>query len=130
MTDLEEVSAGGVVRGDKGLLMVRVSGSGVWTFPKGHMEPGETLTETALREVQEETGWLCRIEKPFRTVHYVFSREDRQVQKTVHWYLMSPLKKVGDIDPVEILECRWVLLEEAKTRVVYNSDKEILGALL
>ena len=49
--------AGGIVIGDGGdIAMVRSKNSQSWLFPKGHIEAGETDEETALREIQEETG--------------------------------------------------------------------------
>ena len=54
-----EFSAGGVVVKDGQVLLVRVrnlKGEMIWTFPKGHVEPGETEAEAGVRETQEETG--------------------------------------------------------------------------
>jgi diadenosine hexaphosphate hydrolase (ATP-forming) len=67
------VSAGGVVMGHAGVLLIKVKnlqGQVVWTFPKGHLEPGETAEEAALREVEEETGWRCKILGPLLDVEY------------------------------------------------------------
>src|SRR5262245_15163023 len=61
---VQEVSAGGIVQRDGELLLVKVKnlkGQVVWTFPKGHIEKGETLEQTAEREVLEETGWRCQV---------------------------------------------------------------------
>ena len=62
----KEFSAGGLVRRGGKVLMVKVcnlKGEEVWTFPKGHVEKGETPMEAALREVEEETGWRCRLKE-------------------------------------------------------------------
>ena len=50
-------SAGGVVLNHDGLVLVlRRKTEGTWVLPKGRVEPGESLKQTALREVEEETG--------------------------------------------------------------------------
>jgi len=127
-----EFSSGGVVRDGDKLLMVRVKnleGKLAWTFPKGHIEKGEKALEAALREVEEETGYLCEIVKPFDKVQYWFKREGRLIKKTVAWYLMKPLAKTGTHDADEILETRWVAMDEAANLATYKSDKQILGKL-
>src|SRR3989339_253521 len=63
---MKEISAGGVILVDRKILLVKVknlSGKIVWTFPKGHIEKGETITATAKREVLEETGYKCELIK-------------------------------------------------------------------
>jgi len=106
-----EFSAGGVVREKNQLLMVKVKnleGKITWTFPKGHLEKGETAKEAALREVEEETGYQCEILEPLDKVEYFFKRENQLIKKHVTWFLMKPLKKSGMHDPKEIIETRWV----------------------
>jgi len=127
-----EFSSGGVVQDGAQLLMVKVEnleGRRVWTFPKGHIEKGEKARDAALREVEEETGYLCRIIKPFDKAQYWFKREGQLVKKTVTWFLMEPLRKTGDPDAEEVLESRWVPMEEAETLAKYKSDKHILSKL-
>jgi len=129
---VQETSAGGVVTGPQGLLLVNVrnlAGQVVWTFPKGHLEKGESAEEAALREVEEETGWRCTLKDPLITVRYRFLRDAGPVSKVVHWFRMDPLKKTGTFDPEEILECRWFSLIEATSLLVYKSDLKILKAL-
>jgi mutator protein MutT len=120
------------VQDGQALLMVKVrnlEGEMKWTFPKGHIEKGETASEAALREVEEETGYRCDIVKPFERVQYYFQRGDRITKKTVTWFLMKPLEKTGVHDAEEILETEWVSLEEAKKRAQYKSDKKLLAKL-
>ncbi len=127
-----EFSAGGIVEDAGRLLMVKVrnlEGKELWTFPKGHIEKGETAKEAAVREVEEETGYLCEILKPFDRVQYYFQRDGEITKKTVTWFLMKPIKKVGALDTEEILETEWVSIEEAENRTVYKSDKQLLSRL-
>lgn len=133
-----EVSSGGLVRrgAPPEILMVQVQnlqGKTVWTFPKGHLEAGETPEQAALREVYEETGWECRIapgsKRPFKKVQYFFRRGKELVRKQVIWFLMEPVKKTGSRDPHEILQTRWASFSEAEKLVSYKSDKLLLEEL-
>jgi ADP-ribose pyrophosphatase YjhB (NUDIX family) len=132
MSHATEVSAGGVVLGPEGLLLVKVQnleGRIHWTFPKGHLEPGETAEQAAVREVLEETGWRCRITGSLGTVQYQFRRTGTLVQKTVHWFRMAPEALEGHPDPDEILEARWARPEEARPILSYKSDLDIMTRL-
>ena len=106
-----------------------LSGAMVWTFPKGHPEKGEGDTAAALREVREETGWECQIERLLMDLDYYYTHNNIKTHKTVRWFLMGPLKKSGDFDPVEIKACEWVSLSEARKRISYESDQKLLEAL-
>ena len=119
---MNEFSAGGVIIKDKKLLIVKVknlSGKIVWTFPKGHIEKSETIENTALREVSEETGYICEIIKPLGKTQYSFIHQNKFISKKVAWFLMSPIKKIG-IHDHEILTTRWVKINEAKKYLKYR----------
>jgi ADP-ribose pyrophosphatase YjhB (NUDIX family) len=126
-----EVSAGGVVSRDGKLLLVRVKNlekRKVWTFPKGHLDPGETALEAAIREVREETGWRCRAQGPLYTARYRFRRGKTPVSKVVKWYRMRPQRKVGRPDLDEILSARWVSVSRAEELLSYPSDLKLVSA--
>ena len=129
----KEHSAGGVIREEAGVLLIRMrnlKGEEVWTFPKGHLEPGETPEAAALREVAEETGWECEITGPLCSAHYSFTREGVPVEKDVTWFLMRRVGGDGvPRTPDEILDMRWCPLEEAEAALTYPSDLEILDLL-
>ena len=125
----KEVSSGGLVVRDGKVLMVEVQnllGQVVWTFPKGHLEKGEGPRRAALREVEEETGWACRIKGPLMTARYEFRRGGRKVSKRVKWYWMAPLKRTGGRDADEIQTVRWAALARAEKLISYPSDCKLL----
>ena len=88
---IEAISCGGVVifRG-KILLLYKnyMNKSDGWVLPKGTVEEGEEYTETALREVLEESGAKATIMKYIGKSEYRFTIPDDVVEKEVHWYLM------------------------------------------
>ena len=88
---IEAVSCGGVVifRGKILLLYKNYRGRYEgWVLPKGTVEPGEEYTETALREVKEESGVTASIVKYVGKSEYTFNVPEDTVDKDVHWYLM------------------------------------------
>ncbi|MBI1846288.1 MAG: NUDIX hydrolase [Candidatus Rokubacteria bacterium] len=126
---LLEFSAGGLVVDETGrVLLIRardLRSRPVWTLPKGTLVPGETSAEAALREVCEETGWRCELVRELEAVTYWFQREGRRIKKTVRWFLMRPLEKVGEHDH-EVDEIAWLSRDAALSRLRYDSDRRLL----
>ena len=126
-----EFSAGGLVFDDEGrVLLIRardLRNQPVWTLPKGALNPGETSLEAALREVQEETGYRCELVRELAPVTYWFQRDGRRIRKTVRWYLMRPIAKVGEHDH-EVDEVLWADRADAQARLRYDSDRRLLAA--
>ncbi|RMH08315.1 MAG: NUDIX hydrolase [Nitrospirae bacterium] len=127
-----EYSAGGVVFNNGQCLMIRarnLQGRAVWTFPKGHVDQRETSEQAALREVEEETGWRCRIEGELPRSEYWFQRAGQRIKKTVRWFYMSPIEKCREPDE-EVEEVAWVPLSEVSGRLTYPKDRITLEAAL
>lgn len=125
---IEETSAGGVVIfGNTILLLKKFNGD--WVLPKGRIEKDETVRQTALREVLEESGVKAEIIKYIGMVHYKFKniQENQMVYKTVHWYVMkakcmdcTPQKKEGFID------AKFVHIDKVRELVRYKDEKKII----
>lgn len=97
-----------------------------WTFPKGKAEPGETLEECALREVEEETGLRCHLRTFVGHTEYL-DRKDRP--KVVAYWLMQAHD--GHFLPGrEVDQLRWVTCAGAARLLSYERDRELLGALV
>ena len=88
--EVTEITAGGIVfNGDKVLVLKNLKG--VWVFPKGHVELGESHEQAALREVLEESGLHALIvgKAGMSTFHF-YSYIDKAVhRKIVYWFEME-----------------------------------------
>src|SRR5437016_13273830 len=127
-----QFSAGGLVVDDAGrVLLIRardLRNQPVWTLPKGALNPGESAADAALRVVREETGWECEVVRELDAVTDWFQREGRRIRKSVRWYLMRPLQKVGEHDH-EVDEVLWAERPDAEARLRYDSDRRLLAAV-
>jgi 8-oxo-dGTP pyrophosphatase MutT (NUDIX family) len=134
---VDETSAGGLVldrlgSGARGALIGRLDRRGrlLWSLPKGHVEPGETETQTAVREVAEETGISGRVIGKLGTDRLLVRRRGRRVHKTVHHYLLLVTDPVHGLElsdaDVEVSEVAWVPLEELPARLAYADERRLL----
>jgi len=119
-------AAGGVVvRPGPEVLVVHRPKYDDWTFPKGKAEPDETDEECALREVEEETGFLCRLEEELPPTRY---RDSRGRPKVVRWWRMSVDR--GEFEPNrEVDEIRWLRPDAAAALLSYERDLPLLDVL-
>jgi 8-oxo-dGTP pyrophosphatase MutT (NUDIX family) len=99
---------------------------GSWTLPKGTPNPPETLEETALREVAEETGLEVRIVAPIDRIEYEFVQGGAKIHKTVHYWLMEPIG--GDLarHDHEFDEVRWVSLADAPGLLTFETERALV----
>lgn len=85
----KKLAAGGLVKNEQGDIL-GIFNRGHWTFPKGHAEKGESIEETAIREVQEETGLnRLHIIQALPTTWHSFQGKNKWKLKKTHWYLME-----------------------------------------
>jgi len=125
-----ERSAGGVVvRGEQALVIVprrrATDGARVLGLPKGHIDPGETPLQAAIREVREETGVEAELVRELGEVRYWYRRDGRAVPKSVVFYLLR--YRAGDTadHDDEVEEVRWLPLTEACTALTYEGEREM-----
>ncbi len=103
-----------------------------WSLAKGTPDPGETLEETALREVREETGHEVSIDCPIGSIEYWFAEKGGRVRyhKTVHFYLMVPLGGDTSLHDPEFDVVQWFPYEQAIDSVGYPNEAEVLRKAL
>jgi 8-oxo-dGTP pyrophosphatase MutT (NUDIX family) len=137
---LKEFSCGAVIykmKNDNPLfLLVNSKRNGIWGFPKGHIENGESEKETARREIFEETG-IKNIEfiKNFRQedVYNIIDgtancADERQVEKHSIYFLASALEGTLDFDKNEILELKWVDINQAQDLISFINQRKIINS--
>ncbi len=134
LRDSTATSAGGIVvryEASEPWLVVgsrrRERDGRTWTLPKGTPDAGETLEETALREVREETGLEVRITGPLDSIEYTFSQSGTRIHKTVHYFMMEPVG--GDLSghDHEFDEVRWIRFEEAPAMLTFETERTLVG---
>jgi 8-oxo-dGTP pyrophosphatase MutT (NUDIX family) len=133
---VRETSAGGLVidRIDgptHAVLIGRIDRQGAleWVLPKGHVEPGETTQEAAVREIHEETGLEAVIAGSLGPVDYWFVASRRRIHKTVHHYLLTPVGGTLGTEDVEVSEVAWVPLDQLESRLRHPSERQLLRRL-
>jgi 8-oxo-dGTP pyrophosphatase MutT (NUDIX family) len=125
-------SAGGIVIGDGGTIALVQSkhGDGSWLFPKGHVEEGETLEETARREILEETG-LTDLE--FIADLGMYERHpinadgtyrlDEMKEISMFLFAAPPRAVLAPTMPEEIGEARWFPYRELANHIGNEREK-------
>ncbi len=108
------------------ILLVHRRRPVLWALPKGTPNAGETLAETALREVREETGVEVEIEEPLGEITYFFVRDRIRFRKTVHFFLMRPVGGGIDEHDHEFDEVRWTAIDEALRLMNYATEREVV----
>jgi 8-oxo-dGTP pyrophosphatase MutT (NUDIX family) len=121
LPDPTPTHAGGVVvkpgsDGPRFLLVRARRNPSQWVFPKGHIEPGETLEETAVREVREEAGVEARVVAPLDPLVFPGAR--------VALFLM---RHTADVGGGEGRETAWLSLEDARRRLHFDDARAVLA---
>lgn len=118
----EILKAGGVViDAGKVLLVTGVQGT-IWSFPKGHVELGETIEEAAIREVREETGYQVEIIKRLTDITYTNKETGDPIR--VAMFRMVPIKDT--VIKEKDTQIKWFPIEEAKQFLAYHKPASLL----
>ena len=134
---MKEISAGGVVyRNSDGKLEIQMIQDryGKITLPKGKIEPGESIEQTALREIREETGLVGRIKEALATVRYQYELPQAgKVDKEVHYFLVEAVGGEQKAQEEEIRGVQWLSPEDAWKHQLtsgYRNNDEVLKQAL
>lgn len=127
-------AAGGIVFNEFNEVLF-IFRRGYWDLPKGKAEPGETLEETAVREVVEETGITNVSLGAFvGTTYHVFRsprQRNRYLKKSVWYKMNAPKQKLTIQKEEDIEEALWISVDafRSKCKPVYNNILDILNEL-
>lgn len=134
---VREFTAGGVVYrrkdGDIDILMIQDLRDR-WTIPKGHVEAGESLERTALREVEEETGLnQLKIGEKLDKLHFFYRKEGKLIFMTTHVFLMEATGNTEAIRPENsegIVDVKWFPKDEALKLIEYRDTQKLFKVAL
>ena len=124
-------AAGGVVwrpseDGPSRIVVVHRPRYDDWSLPKGKCDEGESYADCALREVEEETGFTCRLGAELPSTQY---RDNKGRPKTVRYWAMEPVDGDGRFRPnAEIDEIRWLPVPDAVKLLSYDHDRPVVLA--
>ena len=121
-----EIAVGIVWKGDRVLIARRAPEGllgGLWEFPGGKREPGESLEDCCRREVGEEMGIEVDVVTPFRTVEHGYSH----FSITLHAFHCR--HRAGEPAPRSATECRWATVGELSDYAFPKANKVLIEAL-
>jgi ADP-ribose pyrophosphatase YjhB (NUDIX family) len=135
MRRVEETSAGGLVIDTRDAEQARAAligrtdrrGRLLWSLPKGHVEPGETREDAAVREVAEETGITGEVVAELGTIDFWFVADGRRIHKTVHHYLLLATDGELSAEDVEVEQVAWVPLGELAGTLAYADERRLIA---
>jgi 8-oxo-dGTP pyrophosphatase MutT (NUDIX family)/phosphohistidine phosphatase SixA len=121
-------------REDKGQLLVALVHRGRYNdfgWAKGKLDPGEVLPQTAVREIEEETGLRVNLGVSLGVQHYtVPSGEPKEVHYWAARVSDTALAKSKFVPHEEVAEVLWLAPAEAAAKLSYEADKAFLEVLL
>lgn len=95
-------------------------------LPKGGQQKGETLEETAIREVLEETGFHCKIDTFLDSACWEYSRKSIHYRETVFYYLMKMLPLQRDKMDGEFDRIVWVNIYDNALNLSYPEESDLI----
>lgn len=108
------------------VVLVGRSHAGIWALPKGTPQPGETIEQVAVREVQEETGLQVSLVAYIGSISYSFVRNQVRYHKQVRHFLFEPVGGDTALHDHEYDLVEWFPLPEACRRLTYRNEVNIL----
>ena len=122
------LAAGGIVwgpepGGSRVAVIHRPRHGGDWSLPKGKLQPGESLEQAALREVEEEIGCKARLGAIVGLTYYAI---DETCNKLVVFWSMTPARDGAFVPSEEVDMLEWLSPHEAIERLCYTQEKELV----
>jgi 8-oxo-dGTP pyrophosphatase MutT (NUDIX family) len=130
----QEKSCGTVIfrktRGKYAVLLIKNKYTDCWSFPKGHVEPGENEYQTAIRETKEETGIDVKIENGFRMESNYLIGKKKNIEKTVVYFTALTTRAYVVPQPEEISAFKWFFEDEFPYDHSFENDRTIFKEAL
>ncbi|PKP14276.1 MAG: NUDIX hydrolase [Bacteroidetes bacterium HGW-Bacteroidetes-3] len=115
---IQKAAGGKVVNANNEVLFIYRFNK--WDLPKGKLEKGESVSECAVREVEEECSITnLQIVKPLETTYHIYQEKGKTILKITYWFLMRT-EFIGELTPQS---------EEGIEQVVFKNEAEIKSAL-
>lgn len=129
MAVVEYGTGGGVVIHEGKMLLLERPARNEVRLPKGHIDPGETVRETALRETTEESGYCdLAIVADLGAQLNKFEHKGDHYRRTERYYLMSlnsPETVTRNATDAKQFNPVWVSLTEAPARLTFESERRV-----
>lgn len=122
-----DVSAGILTEEGRILITRRPEGThlgGLWEFPGGKQEAGETAEVCLKRELMEELGIRVRMERPLATIHHAYTSKT----VTLHFFLCT--REEGQPTPRQGQAIRWVSVQELARLSFPPPDLKVIDILI
>jgi diadenosine hexaphosphate hydrolase (ATP-forming) len=121
------LGAGGIVFNASGeVLLIKYPGKrGAWDFPKGHIDPGESILEAALREVLEEGGVKAEALRELEPTEYT---NPRGQARKVFWFVMRTEATTATPEPG--FKAKFLPVSEALGKLEHQQNKDLLTSAL
>jgi 8-oxo-dGTP pyrophosphatase MutT (NUDIX family)/phosphohistidine phosphatase SixA len=116
-----------MVDGTARILLVHRDGHADVSLPKGKVDPGETLPETAVREILEETGLRIHLGAPLGTVEYTIPNGREKVvyywsaEVSEHALQLAKFQANSEIAALE-----WLPIDKARRKLSYEHDRDVV----
>jgi 8-oxo-dGTP pyrophosphatase MutT (NUDIX family) len=126
-------SAGGIILNSRGDVVVVNQGGKSWSFPKGHVEKGETPLVAAKREIYEECG-LSGLKLVRELGSYqrnkITKYKGKKELKTIHMFLFRAGEEILSPKDKVIREARWVSRDAAAKMLTSERDREFFAGIM
>lgn len=126
---IKEKSCGAIIchfdkPNDMKILLIKHKNGGHWSFPKGHVEFGESEKQTALREIKEETGLDVELMDGFRK-SVTYTPKPNVIKEVVYFMAVSNSKDT-EIQEEEISQAVWIEIDKVHNMVSFQNDKMLI----
>ena len=127
---MKEKSCGAIVykkEENKLMFLLVLQNNGHHSFPKGHMENGESELETTIREIKEETNLDVDVDLGFRK-QITYLIETKNVMKDTVYFVATPITFDLKNQEGEILNCKWLNYEDTINTLEFDNIKEVFNS--